>query len=121
MTSPILVTGGTGTLGRHVVPRLRKAGRDVRVLSQKSRKGGTTKTLSGNRQLGEDELSASKVHKCQIVLGLFLPAHQQPPRAIEPRMCPLYDPAPSLRASMMNLLALIFLLTGRADVRLVAS
>jgi uncharacterized protein YbjT (DUF2867 family) len=43
MTSPILVTGGTGTLGRHVVQRLRKAGRDVRVLSQKSRKGGTTK------------------------------------------------------------------------------
>ncbi len=36
MTSPILVTGGTGTLGRQVVPRLREAGRDVRVLSRKS-------------------------------------------------------------------------------------
>lgn len=35
MTPPILVTGGTGTLGRHVVPRLREAGRDVRVLSRK--------------------------------------------------------------------------------------
>lgn len=34
MTSPILVTGGTGTLGRHVVPRLRDAGLDVRVLSR---------------------------------------------------------------------------------------
>ncbi|SCG46109.1 SDR family oxidoreductase [Micromonospora inositola] len=34
MTSPILVTGGTGTLGRLVVPRLRDAGRDVRVLSR---------------------------------------------------------------------------------------
>jgi uncharacterized protein YbjT (DUF2867 family) len=34
MTSPVLVTGGTGTLGRHVVPRLREAGRDVRVLSR---------------------------------------------------------------------------------------
>jgi uncharacterized protein YbjT (DUF2867 family) len=34
MTSPILVTGGTGTLGRHVVPRLRAAGCDVRVLSR---------------------------------------------------------------------------------------
>jgi uncharacterized protein YbjT (DUF2867 family) len=32
--SPILVAGGTGTLGRHVVPRLRNAGRDVRVLSR---------------------------------------------------------------------------------------
>jgi uncharacterized protein YbjT (DUF2867 family) len=34
MTSPILVTGGTGTLGRQVVPRLRNAGREVRVLSR---------------------------------------------------------------------------------------
>ncbi|WP_037609857.1 SDR family oxidoreductase [Streptacidiphilus rugosus] len=33
-TSPILVTGGTGTLGRLVVPRLREAGREVRVLSR---------------------------------------------------------------------------------------
>jgi uncharacterized protein YbjT (DUF2867 family) len=32
---PILVTGGTGTLGRHVVRRLREAGRDVRVISRK--------------------------------------------------------------------------------------
>jgi uncharacterized protein YbjT (DUF2867 family) len=34
MSSPILVTGGTGTLGRLVVPRLREAGRDLRVLSR---------------------------------------------------------------------------------------
>lgn len=34
MTSSILVTGGTGTLGRLLVPRLRDAGRDVRVLSR---------------------------------------------------------------------------------------
>ena len=34
MATPILVTGGTGTLGRLVVPRLRDAGRDVRVLSR---------------------------------------------------------------------------------------
>jgi len=32
---PILVTGGTGTLGTHVVRRLRDAGCDVRVLSRK--------------------------------------------------------------------------------------
>ncbi len=37
MTSPILVTGGTGTLGRHVVPLLRNAGREVRVLSRNGR------------------------------------------------------------------------------------
>ncbi len=37
MSSPILVTGGTGTLGRLVVPRLREAGGTVRVLSRSSR------------------------------------------------------------------------------------
>jgi uncharacterized protein YbjT (DUF2867 family) len=36
MTSLILVTGGTGTLGRLVVPLLRRVGADVRVLSRHS-------------------------------------------------------------------------------------
>jgi uncharacterized protein YbjT (DUF2867 family) len=36
MDSPILVTGGTGRLGRHVVSRLQEAGREVRVLSRHS-------------------------------------------------------------------------------------
>jgi uncharacterized protein YbjT (DUF2867 family) len=35
MASPILVTGGTGTLGRQVVPRLLDAGCDLRVLSRR--------------------------------------------------------------------------------------
>ncbi|MFE6867873.1 SDR family oxidoreductase [Kitasatospora sp. NPDC057692] len=36
--APVLVTGGTGTLGRHVVPLLRRAaGREVRVLTRKPR------------------------------------------------------------------------------------
>ncbi|MPZ89819.1 MAG: NAD(P)H-binding protein, partial [Nitriliruptorales bacterium] len=35
MTSPVLVTGGTGTLGRLVVARLRDTGCDVRVLSRR--------------------------------------------------------------------------------------
>jgi uncharacterized protein YbjT (DUF2867 family) len=39
MTASILVTGGTGTLGRHVVPRLRDAGCEVRVLSRSGREG----------------------------------------------------------------------------------
>jgi uncharacterized protein YbjT (DUF2867 family) len=34
MSSLTLVTGGTGTLGRRVVPRLLAAGHDVRVLSR---------------------------------------------------------------------------------------
>lgn len=33
--TPVLVTGGTGTLGRHVVDGLREAGRPVRVLSRR--------------------------------------------------------------------------------------
>ena len=37
MTSSILVTGGTGTLGRHVTPLLLDAGCKVRVLSRRSR------------------------------------------------------------------------------------
>ena len=37
MTSQILVTGGTGTLGRLVVPRLLDAGTSVRVLSRQPR------------------------------------------------------------------------------------
>jgi uncharacterized protein YbjT (DUF2867 family) len=37
---PILVTGGTGTLGRLVVLRLRDAGCEVRVLSRRSREAG---------------------------------------------------------------------------------
>ncbi len=36
MTTPILLTGGTGTLGRLVTPRLLDAGFDVRVLSRSS-------------------------------------------------------------------------------------
>jgi len=36
MTTPILVTGGTGTLGRLVTPLLRDAGHTVRVLSRRS-------------------------------------------------------------------------------------
>ncbi|WP_329366864.1 SDR family oxidoreductase [Streptomyces sp. NBC_01483] len=36
-TTPILVTGGTGTLGGHVVPLLRAAGHEVRILSRHSR------------------------------------------------------------------------------------
>ncbi|MGP9020224.1 SDR family oxidoreductase [Streptomyces sp. BR1] len=39
MTSTILVTGGTGTLGKHIVPLLRDADRKVRVLTRHGRAG----------------------------------------------------------------------------------
>ncbi|WP_144876138.1 SDR family oxidoreductase [Microbacterium sp. 1.5R] len=34
MSTPILVTGGTGNIGRHTVPLLRAAGSEVRILSR---------------------------------------------------------------------------------------
>jgi uncharacterized protein YbjT (DUF2867 family) len=52
--SPILVTGGTGTLGRHVVPRLREAGGEVRVLSRGSHAGGDgIEYVTGDLATGE--------------------------------------------------------------------
>jgi len=45
MNEEILVTGGTGTLGRFVVARLRDAGRDVRVLSRRGGEGLVTGDL----------------------------------------------------------------------------
>ncbi len=53
---PTLVTGGTGTLGRHVVRRLRDAGRDVRVLTRR-----TGKEENGVRFVIGDLLSATEV------------------------------------------------------------
>lgn len=54
MTSPILVTGGTGTLGRLVVPRLRDAGCDVRVLSRRRRDAeGGIEYATGDLLTGE--------------------------------------------------------------------
>ena len=48
-----LVTGGTGTLGRLVVPRLQDAGCDVRVLSRQGRDGGgDIEFLSGDLASG---------------------------------------------------------------------
>jgi uncharacterized protein YbjT (DUF2867 family) len=49
-----LVTGGTGTLGRLVVPRLQDAGCEVRVLSRHDREGGAdTEFVTGDLASGE--------------------------------------------------------------------
>jgi uncharacterized protein YbjT (DUF2867 family) len=53
MASPILVTGGTGTLGRLVVPRLRDAGYHVRVLSRRSHKRAEGVRGEGSKDGGE--------------------------------------------------------------------
>jgi uncharacterized protein YbjT (DUF2867 family) len=45
--SPVLVTGGTGTLGRLVVPRLLEAGCELRLLSRRHRDDGTGDLTTG--------------------------------------------------------------------------
>src|ERR671917_1839692 len=54
MTSPILVTGGTGTLGRIVVRRLRDAGSNVRALSRRSHEADAgIEFMTGDLATGE--------------------------------------------------------------------
>ncbi len=54
MSSPILLTGGTGTLGRLVLPQLLNAGREVRVLSRSSRPAGAdAEFVTGDLTTGE--------------------------------------------------------------------
>jgi uncharacterized protein YbjT (DUF2867 family) len=54
MSSPILLTGGTGTLGRLVLPQLLNAGRVVRVLSRSSRPAGAdAEFVTGDLATGE--------------------------------------------------------------------
>ncbi|GIJ80443.1 Uncharacterized conserved protein YbjT, contains NAD(P)-binding and DUF2867 domains [Micromonospora phaseoli] len=69
MNSPILVTGGTGTLGRLVTPLLRDAGQPVRILS---RHGGSP--AAGVEQVTADLATGDQVddavRDAEIVLHL---------------------------------------------------
>src|SRR5579859_3240679 len=50
----ILVTGGTGTLGKEVVPRLQKAGFTIRILSRKTQEARDgIAYVAGDLQKGE--------------------------------------------------------------------
>ncbi len=59
--SPILVTGGTGTLGRPTVGLLRATGRDVRVLSRKPGEGRIVGDLGSGEGLAEAVAGAAAV------------------------------------------------------------
>ena len=50
--NPILVTGGTGTLGRVVVDRLRNAGREVRIASRREQPSGPAKSYTVDYDTG---------------------------------------------------------------------
>ncbi|MPY91923.1 MAG: NAD(P)H-binding protein [Acidimicrobiia bacterium] len=69
MTSPILVTGGTGNLGHLVVPRLVDAGHDVRVLSRHSRESSEgIEFMTGDLATG-DRIDAA-VEGSEIIVHL---------------------------------------------------
>jgi uncharacterized protein YbjT (DUF2867 family) len=66
---PILVTGGTGTLGRLVVPRLRVAGREVRVLSRRAGEAADgVEHVTGDLATGEGVEAA--VEGAEVVVHL---------------------------------------------------
>ena len=57
----VLVTGGTGTLGSHLVPQLRAAGHDVRVLSRHAGGGRVTGDLTTGAGLDEAAAGADVI------------------------------------------------------------
>jgi uncharacterized protein YbjT (DUF2867 family) len=71
VSSPILVTGGTGTLGRLVVSRLRDAGYDLRVLSRRrpeDGEGNGDEHVTGDLATGEGIEAA--VEGAEVVVHL---------------------------------------------------
>jgi uncharacterized protein YbjT (DUF2867 family) len=61
---PILVTGGTGTLGQQVVARLRDAGRDVRIMSRRTGDGLVTADLASGQGLPAAIQGAGTIVHC---------------------------------------------------------
>ncbi|MFD5284949.1 SDR family oxidoreductase [Streptomyces rubrogriseus] len=71
-STPLLVTGGTGTLGGHVVPLLREAGHDVRVLTRQTRPatGHGVTYVTGDLRTGEGvEAAVDGVHTVLHLAG----------------------------------------------------
>ncbi|MDG9691428.1 NAD(P)H-binding protein [Streptomyces sp. DH17] len=70
-TTPLLVTGGTGTLGSHVVPLLRAAGHEVRILTRRPRPDADGITyVTGDLLTGEGvEAAVAGVHTVLHLAG----------------------------------------------------
>jgi uncharacterized protein YbjT (DUF2867 family) len=79
MTQPILVTGGSGTLGRSVVARLLAAGHQVRVLSRQPRPAGEVverlASLAAGPPAGRvPDLGGPQIRAATSLLGAYLHA-----------------------------------------------
>jgi uncharacterized protein YbjT (DUF2867 family) len=92
MTS-ILVTGGTGTLGRPVVEHLLRAGHDVRVASRRPRPtepvpyAWSTVDFDGGESLDAAVAGADAiVHCARSFVSAPRVSWNQPPRGLRPRM-----------------------------------
>ena len=70
-STPLLVTGGTGTLGGRVVPLRREAGRDIRVLTRSPRPDADGVTyVTGDLRTGEGvEAAVDGVHTVLHLAG----------------------------------------------------
>jgi hypothetical protein len=79
----------------------------------------STKSLSENANFSKKELSASKMKKREIILGLFFPANQQAAGAVEPGMGAFHDPSP--RAKTRSGRFFLLLLSTTANVKLVVT
>ncbi|MGH3785612.1 MAG: SDR family oxidoreductase [Pseudonocardiaceae bacterium] len=73
MANLILVTGGTGTVGRVVVQHLLDAGRRVRVLSRGRRRPGRAQHVTGDVRTGEGLTAA--VAGVDTIVHCVDPAH----------------------------------------------
>ncbi len=74
MANLVLVTGGTGTVGRVVVQHLLDAGRQVRVLSRGRRRTGPTQHVTGDVRTGEG--LAEAVAGVDAIVACVDPAHR---------------------------------------------
>ena len=65
VTAPVLVTGGTGRLGRLVVPRLREAGHHVRVLGRHNHEtnDGIEHLAGASNAKGDDQATRNLVRR----------------------------------------------------------
>lgn len=81
----VLVTGGTGSLGSRLVPRLVAGGHDVRSLSRHGRPAGTASAVTGVEYAQGDVRSGAGLSAASVDVGTIIHAATSPrlSRAVE--------------------------------------